>query len=79
MGIGFRGVVDVRGQAYANVLWGAQIAQSMAFGIFFLFSRHIQIARIFRAPAEVEAGLEDEEREYQAEDDRPAQGRKPGG
>jgi glycosyltransferase 2 family protein len=60
-------VADVRGQAYANVLWAAQLAQLTAFGLFHLFSRHIQLVRIFRAPAEVEEGLEEEEAEYQAE------------
>jgi uncharacterized protein (TIRG00374 family) len=59
-------VVDVRGQAYANLLWAAQIAQSVAFGLFFLFSRHIRLANLFRAPAEVEAGLEREEAEIRA-------------
>ncbi len=59
-------VADVRGQAYANVLWAAQLVQLTAFGLFFLFSRHIQLARLFRAPAEVEEELEEEEAEYQA-------------
>lgn len=59
-------IVDVRGQAYANVLWAAQLAQLTSFGLFFLFSRHIEIGRIFRAPAEVEERLEEEEAEYLA-------------
>jgi uncharacterized protein (TIRG00374 family) len=61
-----REALDVRGQAYANVLWGAQLAQLTAFGLFFLFSKHIEIARLFRAPGEVEEELEQEEAEYLA-------------
>jgi len=60
------GVVATRGTAYANVLWATQIAQVTALGTFFLFSRHIQLARLTAAPAEVTAGLESEEREYRA-------------
>jgi uncharacterized membrane protein YbhN (UPF0104 family) len=59
-------VLDVHGQAYAYVLWAAQLFQLTAFGLFFLFSRHIQIARIFRAPEELEEELEVEEREYRS-------------
>jgi hypothetical protein len=61
-----RAALDVQGQAYANVLWGAQLLQLTAFGVFFLFSKHIEIGRIFRAPAEVEEELEEEEAEYLA-------------
>lgn len=65
-------VVDVRGQAYANVLWGAQLVQLTAFGLVALFSRHIRLANLVRAPEEIEAGLEAEERDYrEAEPDRP--------
>jgi glycosyltransferase 2 family protein len=53
-----------RALAFANVLWAVQLAQQTALGLVFLFSRHIQIARIFQAPREVEEGLELEEREY---------------
>lgn len=56
------------GAAYANVLWAAQLVQLTAFGLVFLFSRHIRLARIFEAPREVGAGLEEEEREYRAAD-----------
>ncbi len=63
-----RAVVDTAGTAYANVLWAAQLAQVSAFGLAFLFSRHIQIARIFQAPQEVEEGLEADEAEYLAEE-----------
>ena len=70
-------VADVQGQAYANVLWGAQLAQVTAFGLFFLFSRHVQVVRLFRAPEEVEEELEQEEAEYQAEE-RAGAGRQAG-
>jgi hypothetical protein len=63
--------VDVHGQAYAYVLWAAQMAQLTAFGLFFLFSRHIQIGRIVHAPEEVEEALAAEEREYRAEEGTP--------
>jgi len=59
-------VVDVQGQAYANVLWGAQLVQLTAFGLAALFSRHIRFASLVRAPEEIEAGLEAEERDYRA-------------
>lgn len=59
-----RSVVDTRGNAYANVLWLAQLAQQTVLGVAFLFSRHIQVARIFSAPSEVEHELEAEEAEY---------------
>ena len=62
-------VLDTRGTAYANVLWGVQLAFTTALGMFFLFSRHIRIAQIFSAPEEVEEGLEEEERQYVAEGD----------
>ncbi len=62
--------VATRGTAYANVLWATQVAQLTALGTFFLFSRHIQLARLAEAPAEVGAGLESEEREYAAEEKR---------
>jgi uncharacterized protein (TIRG00374 family) len=59
--------VGTRGNAYANVLWLAQLAQQTAFGLAFLFSRHIELARVFRARREVEEGLEAEEAEYLAQ------------
>ena len=64
-----KSVLDTQGTAYANVLWAAQTAFTTALGMFFLFSRHIRIAQIFTAPAEVEEGLEEEEKEYVAEGD----------
>jgi uncharacterized protein (TIRG00374 family) len=62
-------VLDTRGTAYANVLWAVQLAVTTGLGLFFLFSRHIRIAQIFTAPAEVEEGLEEEEKQYVAEGD----------
>jgi hypothetical protein len=60
--------VATRGMAYANVLWATQIAIVTALGLFFLFSRHIQLGRLAGAPSEVGAGLEDEEQEYRADE-----------
>jgi uncharacterized protein (TIRG00374 family) len=57
-------VVATRGTAYANVLWAVQLAQQTALGLFFLFSRHIQLGRVLGARAEIESGLEAEEAEY---------------
>ena len=65
-----RSVVDARGVAFANVLWAGQLVQVTAFGLLFLFSRHIRLAHLMSAPAEVERALEDEEAEYQAESER---------
>ena len=62
-------VLDTHGTAYANVLWAVQLGFTTLLGLFFLFSRHIRIAQIFSAPAEVEEGLEQEERQYVAEGD----------
>ncbi|HSD22612.1 MAG TPA: lysylphosphatidylglycerol synthase transmembrane domain-containing protein [Anaeromyxobacter sp.] len=69
-----REAVATRGVAFANVLWAVQMGQQVALGLFFLFSRHIQIGRLFGAPAAMEAGLEAEEAEYQAESDALAGG-----
>ncbi len=60
-------VVATRGTAYANVLWAAQLTQVTALGLFFLFSRHIQLRRLTGAPGAVGAGLEAEEAEYRRE------------
>jgi len=59
-----------RAFAFANVLWLVQLAQQTAFGLVFLFSRHIQLAQIFHAPAEVEEELEEEETEYRRAEPR---------
>ena len=61
--------VATRGMAYANVLWAAQIAQVTALGIPFLFSRHVQVARLVGAGTAVEEGLEAEEAEYRSAGD----------
>jgi glycosyltransferase 2 family protein len=57
-------VVATRGAAYANVLWAVQITVQSAIGIFFLFSRHIQLGRVLGAPGAIESGLDAEEAEY---------------
>jgi len=57
-------VVATRGTAYANVLWAAQLVQLTGLGLFFLFSRHIQLGRVLGASAEIESGLDAEEAEY---------------
>jgi glycosyltransferase 2 family protein len=59
--------VATSGVAYANVLWAAQLGFQAAIGVFFLFSRHIQLGRILSAPHEVGEGLEVEEAEYRAD------------
>ncbi len=58
--------VRTAGTAYANVLWAAQLIQLTAFGLVFLFSRHIRLGQIVHAPEEVEEELEEEESEYRA-------------
>jgi uncharacterized protein (TIRG00374 family) len=74
-----KAVLDTRGTAYANVLWAVQLAFTTALGVFFLFSRHIRIAQIVSAPAEVEEELEAEEVEYRAHGDGapPPAGKEP--
>jgi uncharacterized protein (TIRG00374 family) len=72
-----REVVDVRGQAYAHVLWASQVTQQTALGLVFLFSRHVSLARLVSAPREVEEGLEAEEAEYVAEVEAAASARAP--
>ena len=61
--------VATRGMAYANVLWAAQIVQVTALGVPFLFSRHVQVARLVGAGTAVEEGLELEEAEYRSAGD----------
>ena len=68
-----------RALAFANVLWAVQIAQQTLLGAVFLFSRHIHLARIFEAPAEVEEQLEQEEAQYQREDGETASRASPSG
>lgn len=72
--------VATRGVAYANVLWAAQLGQTVALGVAFLFSAHIRLARIFSAPEEVTEELEGEEAIYRAEESagaaKPAQGQR---
>jgi glycosyltransferase 2 family protein len=71
-----REAVATRGVAFANVLWAVQMAQQVALGLFYLFSRHIQLGRLFSAPQALEAGLEEEEAEYQAEPGESAAARR---
>jgi uncharacterized protein (TIRG00374 family) len=61
--------VATRGMAYANVLWAAQIVQLTAVGVPYLFSQHIQPARLLGAGVELEEGLETEEAEYRSAGD----------
>ncbi len=61
--------VATRGVAYANVLWAVQLLQMTALGLVFLWSRHVKLGRLVRAPGEVGAGLEEEEEEYRAAGD----------
>jgi uncharacterized protein (TIRG00374 family) len=64
-----KAMVDTQGNAFANVIWGAQLFQQTAFGLAFLFSRHIRFDQLFHAPEEVEDDLEAEERDYRAAGD----------
>jgi uncharacterized protein (TIRG00374 family) len=66
-------VVATRGTAYANVLWAVQLAQQTALGLAFLFSRHVQLGKLWSAGAAVGAGLEAEEAEYAAEERSPGE------
>jgi uncharacterized membrane protein YbhN (UPF0104 family) len=59
-------VVSTHGTAYANVLWAVQVAQQTVIGFVFLFSRHIQLGRLWAAPGAIGDGLEQEEEEYRA-------------
>jgi uncharacterized membrane protein YbhN (UPF0104 family) len=63
-----REAVATAGTAYANVLWAVQLAVQTALGVAFLFSRHIRLAQIFAAPAEVGSGLDAEEVEYRRDE-----------
>jgi glycosyltransferase 2 family protein len=69
----FVGDAGERGLAFANVLWAVQFGQQVLFGLAFLFSRHIHVARLFETQREVEEELDAEE--YQrAEAGRAADG-----
>lgn len=61
--------VATRGMAYANVLWAAQIAQLTALGVPYLFSRHVEPARLLGAPARLGEELDGEEAEYRSAGD----------
>jgi hypothetical protein len=61
--------VSTHGVAYANVLWAVQLAAVCALGLAFLPSRHVSLSRLVGAPAEVGAGLEEEEEEHRVAGD----------
>ena len=57
-----REAVDVRGNAFANVLWAAQFAIQVTLGLPFLWSRHLRSRGMLHVPAgAVTAELEAEE------------------
>ena len=60
-----RALVSTSGVAYANVLWAAQLVFQVGVGLPFLFSRHVQLGRLFGASREMTEGLEAEEAEYE--------------
>jgi uncharacterized membrane protein YbhN (UPF0104 family) len=64
-------VVATRGTAYANVLWAAQLVQITALGVLFMFSRHIEVARLWGA-GKVGDELDEEEAEYRSAGDGAA-------
>ena len=59
----------LRGLAYANVLWAVQLGFQTALGLAYLFSRHVQVGRLFAGPKDTGEELEAEEAEYRAEGD----------
>lgn len=62
-----RAMVATHGVAYANVIWAAQMGFQTAIGVPYLFSRHIQLGRLFGASDELKDGLEAEGSEYRAD------------
>jgi len=64
-----REVADTRGVAYANVLWAAQIGFQVLLGMAFLFSPHVQLAKLSASAKEAGEDLEAEEAEYAASGD----------
>jgi uncharacterized protein (TIRG00374 family) len=65
-------VVATRGTAYANVLWAAQVVQVTALGLAFLFSRHVEVGRLWGRRATVGDELDEEEAEYRSAGDGAA-------
>ena len=53
-------VVARQGFAYANVMWATQVVFQVGLGFIFLFSRHIRLAAVLGASAEVTHELEEE-------------------
>lgn len=64
-----RDAAAVRGPAYANVLWAAQIGFQTALGLAFLFSRHVRLANLRAGARDAGEALEAEEAEYRSEGD----------
>ncbi len=56
-------VAHTRGVAWANVLWASQVGFQLLLGAIFIFSPHIQMARIFRSPEGTAEALDEEEAE----------------
>jgi glycosyltransferase 2 family protein len=61
-----------RAIAFANVMWLVQLAQQVIVGLIFLPSRHISLARLFKAPQEVEMEMEKDEEDLRSRGDPPA-------
>ena len=56
-------VAHTRGVAWANVLWATQVGFQLLLGAVFIFSPHINVARIFSSPEGTAEALGDEEAE----------------
>jgi uncharacterized protein (TIRG00374 family) len=56
-------VAHTRGVAWANVVWATQVGFQLLLGAIFVFSRHVQVARIFTSPEATAEALDDEEAE----------------
>ncbi len=56
-------VAHTRGVAWANVLWATQVGFQLLLGAIFIFSPHIQVARIFKSPEGTVDALDEEEAE----------------
>jgi uncharacterized protein (TIRG00374 family) len=65
-------VASTRGVAWANVLWAVQVGFQLLLGGIFIFSPHIQMARIFKSPEGTAEALDVEEAEALQADERAA-------
>jgi uncharacterized protein (TIRG00374 family) len=63
-------VAHTRGVAWANVLWASQVGFQLLLGAIFIFSPHIQAARIFTSPEGTADALDVEEAEALDEERR---------